>query len=707
MDRHVPQAVQATNDHLAWLRLDIQNGFGLDTTTPLCLNIALTIIEEVSSCPGCTASSVQTSDTGISADLSLAGSCNAYGTNLQNLRMTVNYQTKRQVVHVKIYDPEEQVYHRLESDIRNSVPTSANVSSAGSCAVWAGQDADPLMLNTANYTRTLWSRDAGGVPPGTNIYGNHPVYFEDRPASNSSNGVAFINSSGMDIKINNTEKDGHCKAATMTYWGFGLHNYRFGYANVFEVAEAVANYSAANIPLETMWTDIMRKLVAYLHDHDQHYVVMVDPAVAYQNYNAFNNGAALDVFLKTPMVPGTMGWFGRERRSFRTSSKRIHRHSGMANSTLSSTSRQVSASMLSGSMWMNLLTSVFGHAITLDHSFISEIDPPSDNISEPTQSVPGVPPDFQPSYCQEKRQDSGSTKGLSGRDLNPQYMINNAGGSLSNHTVFTNLIRANGLAEYGTHNISSLSSQVRHYDVRRLTHRHAFPSPYRLSSHRDSHTFIGAGTLVTHWLGDNISSWDEYIQSIRHLLQFSSIFQVSIVGAGVCGFIDNTTETLCARQATLGAFYTFFRNHNVAEAARGAIDTRYKLLGYIYTGFHKQTVDGTRSNFPKTPTLSPSKHNSSTPVPLSTAGQLTTLTNINFTSIPVHILGGSIIPMRVSGANTTIALRKLDFEVLVAPDENGMASEELYLDEEKNYSRDHFFMGWREGDVDSGWDIRL
>lgn len=42
----------------------------------------------------------------------------------------------------------------------------------------------------------------------------------------------------------------------------------------------------------------MRELVDYLHKHDQHYIVMVDPAVAYQNYGPFNRGKDLDVFLK-------------------------------------------------------------------------------------------------------------------------------------------------------------------------------------------------------------------------------------------------------------------------------------------------------------------------------------------------------------------------------------------------------------------------
>lgn len=45
--------------------------------------------------------------------------------------------------------------------------------------------------------------------------------------------------------------------------------------------------------------DKVRELVSYLHEHQQHYIVMVDPAVAYIEGNgAFSDGASQDVFLK-------------------------------------------------------------------------------------------------------------------------------------------------------------------------------------------------------------------------------------------------------------------------------------------------------------------------------------------------------------------------------------------------------------------------
>ena len=67
-----------------------------------------------------------------------------------------------------------------------------------------GEHTDPFMLNTTNYTRTVWNRDAYGVPPGTNLYGDHPIYYDHR-GSDGTHGVFLLNSNGMDVKINDTD----------------------------------------------------------------------------------------------------------------------------------------------------------------------------------------------------------------------------------------------------------------------------------------------------------------------------------------------------------------------------------------------------------------------------------------------------------------------------------------------------------------------
>ena len=248
----------------------------------------------------------------------------------------------------------ESQYLRL----RTKLPNDANIYGLG-------EHSDPLRLPTDGHLRTLWAQDSYGVPEKANLYGTHPVYFEHRKTG--SHGVFFLNSNGMDVIINNDYLEYNTLGgvldfyfvagpspvevaqqyalitglpAMMPYWSLGFQQCRYGYRDAFEVAEVVHNYSAARIPLETMWTDIdymdrrrgftldpqryplemVRGIVNKLHQDDQKYVLMVNPSIAYQNYGPFNRAVEDNVLLlrhngsiwKGVVWPGVVGfpdWF--------------------------------------------------------------------------------------------------------------------------------------------------------------------------------------------------------------------------------------------------------------------------------------------------------------------------------------------------------------------------------------------------------------
>jgi alpha-glucosidase len=118
--------------------------------------------------------------------------------------------------------------------------------------------------------------------------------------------------------------------------------------------------------------------------------------------------------------------------------------------------------------------------------------------------------------------------------------------------------------------------------------------------------YAGAERYAATWTGDNTASWDHMRLSIAQLTNLG-LSGYAFVGDDIGGFNGSPTPELLTRWMELGVFNPMYRNH----AAKGTrdrepwvdgpvhegirkkyIETRYRLLPYIYTGMEEASRTG-------------------------------------------------------------------------------------------------------------------
>jgi alpha-glucosidase len=118
--------------------------------------------------------------------------------------------------------------------------------------------------------------------------------------------------------------------------------------------------------------------------------------------------------------------------------------------------------------------------------------------------------------------------------------------------------------------------------------------------------FLGGHRYAATWTGDNNATWEHLKWSIPMSLNLSLSGQ-PFNGPDIGGFIGNAEPDLWAHWIAVGAFYPFCRAHTsndtdnqepwefgaeTENAARTALERRYRLMPYLYTVFRQSHTDG-------------------------------------------------------------------------------------------------------------------
>ncbi|KAK3103360.1 hypothetical protein FSP39_018703 [Pinctada imbricata] len=325
----------------------------------------------------------------------------------------------------------------------------------------------------------------------------------------------------------------------------------------------------------------------------------------------------------------------------------------------------------------------------------------------------------------------GSVHGCTNNEYDhPPYLPHVSNGSMFTYTVCPSARQHLGL-NYDVHNLYGFTETKATYTALQKT------SPGKRPFIISRSTFAGSGYYGGHWNGDNYARYVDMHTSIIDILN-ANLFGIPMMGACVCGFMEDTTEQLCQRWTQLGSFYPFYWNHNdrmwipqdpaafsekMIASSRKVHLIRYSLLPYFYTLFYMSHVTGDTVvrpmffEYPRdsntfsidrqfmwgpclliTPVLEENQEMVSGYVPEDVWYDFYTGQKIKgegsyhtfeapLDKINLHVRSGCVIPMQDPEVNT-VQSRKNRFKLFVALNSSLKAYGELYWDDGESLDSD-------------------
>ena len=490
-----------------------------------------------------------------------------------------------------------------------------------------GERTHDFHLNEGTYT--MWPHDCGGTKyddgkGGMNEYSHQPIGLHKTKFNGIWIGFVFLNTNAQDVVIHSDKNNTYLTHRTIggiidyyiiindspeeiiksiqtllgfpqlpPFWSLGYHQSRYGYKSFKDFKEVYEKYKSLEIPIDGMWLDIdaldnfemftinekFRPIIPYvadtIHKDGAKFIPIVDIGFSYENKENeyIKYGDELDIFIKSNYTKENLigkVWPGK---------------------TVFPDFFHPNISKFWNKGLENYYNLVSYDGIWLD-------------MNEPANLMEDKNKKCTSEILDEKECTPDKNKyNIENLPYIPGYR-ENVKESLSLKSISENALIYGNNTVYDTKPLISFYQTKHTYNYlnQNLTLR-----PFILSRS----TALGSGKYTFHWLGDNLSTFENLKNSVSGIFNFN-IFGIPFSGSDICGFMQDATKNLCIRWYNLGAFYPFSRNHNFFAAKdqypwtfdsntvniiKKNINLRYSLLRYFYSQFFLISINEKGSFF--------------------------------------------------------------------------------------------------------------